>query len=85
VITPTVVDPVIMLPIIPRVNGRRMVGSPLSTKKPATTATAGVPLRIALRETPRPVTTRIIADTRRASSTHTPLASDFCSRFRIFS
>ena len=42
-------------------------------------STAGVPLRISLREPPSPVTTRIMADTLRPSSTQALVAALRCS------
>ena len=70
VITPTVVEPVIMLPATPRTNGRKMAGSPVAATAPAIASTAGVSRRIWLRAPPRPVTMMIMADARRAFSIH---------------
>src|SRR3954465_15214511 len=46
VITPTVVDPVIMLPTMPNTNGRKIVGSPVDFIPVAIASTAGVCCRI---------------------------------------
>ena len=68
VITPTVVEPVTMLPAMPNTNGRKMAGSPVESTKSAMASTAGVSRRIWLSAPPSPVTMMIIADARSASS-----------------
>src|SRR3970282_655817 len=69
VITPTVADPVIMLPTTPRTNGRKIGGRPVDAMPCAITSTAGVWRRIWLSDPPSPVTMIIMADVRRAFST----------------
>ena len=56
VITPTVAEPVIMLPTTPNTNGRKIAGSPVEAMACAMASTAGVWRRIWLNEPPRPVT-----------------------------
>ena len=46
VITPTVVEPVIILPMMPITKGSKIAGKPYSLKNMAMKSTAGVPLRI---------------------------------------
>src|SRR5690606_14939577 len=83
VITPTVVEPVIMLPITPIANGNRIGGRPCSANTDEIASTAGGPFRTSLNEPPRPVTTRIIADVRSASSTHLPVDAARWSAWRM--
>ena len=84
VMTPTVVDPVIMFPRMPMTKGSRIAGSPDAAKASASTPTAGVALRMALREPPRPVTTRIMAEARSPSSIQTDRADFRSSGLRMF-
>src|SRR5699024_10435407 len=70
VITPTVVEPVIIFARTPIINGNKITGIPVSTTAVVIVSTAGVPFNISLKEPPKPVTTKIIADTLSPSSTH---------------
>ena len=81
VITPTVVDPVIMFPTIPRTKGRKIGGSPVSATVFAIASTAGVSRRIWLSEPPSPVTMMIIAEARRPSSIQPDVRSTLFSGF----
>ena len=81
VMTPTVVEPVIMFPATPSTNGRKIAGRPVAATAWAMASTAGVSRRIWLRAPPSPVTMMIIADARRASSIHCPVRAFAWSAF----